>query len=90
MSALKAVQPFTQRRARVAEGEQQTGDTYGPWLSAQSAAKFLDFSDCREPVEAFRAWAKRHGVCAAHRGSKLIYAKADLLRAIGASARKVS
>ena len=55
---------------------------FGPFLNAESAARFLDFSDCREPVEAFRAWAKRKGICAGHRGSKLVYAKADLLRAV--------
>lgn len=56
----------------------------GPWLRADSAARFLDFHG-KTPVEAFRMWAKRHGVVTAHIGSRVLYAKTDLLRAIGAT-----
>lgn len=53
------------------------------WMTAQSAAKYLDFSG-KDPVDAFRVWAKRHGVPTAHRGSRLLYHRTDLDRAIGA------
>jgi len=77
----QAVRPDAQQHAGVLNGTHQAGE-FGPFLNAESAARFLDFSDCKEPVEAFRAWAKRKGIVAGHRGSKLVYAKADLLRAV--------
>lgn len=54
------------------------------WLSAQEAADYL-----RSPsVRALYMWAKRHGVIARHRGSRLLFARQDLDRAIGVVARK--
>ncbi len=58
-------------------------DFAGPWLRADSAARFLDFHG-KHPVEAFRMWARRHGIQTAHVGTRVLYAKADLLREIGA------
>jgi hypothetical protein len=55
----------------------------GPWFSAATAAAFLDIQG-KEPAEAFRVWAKRHGVPTARRGSRVLYHRADVLRAIGA------
>jgi hypothetical protein len=54
------------------------------WMSAATAATFLDMTTCREPAEAFRVWAKRHGVPTARRGSRVLYHRTDILRAIGA------
>lgn len=59
------------------------------WMTAQTAAAYLDFRG-KDPVEAFRVWAKRHGVATARRGSRPLYLKADLLRAIGAAHRKIA
>lgn len=56
------------------------------WMNAATAAKYLDI-DCREPAEAFRVWAKRHGVPTARRGSRVLYHRDDILRAIGAGHR---
>jgi hypothetical protein len=53
------------------------------WMNATTAAAFLDIA-CREPAEAFRVWAKRHGVPTARRGSRVLYHRDDILRAIGA------
>ena len=37
--------------------------SFGPWLTAESAAKYLDFTaECKNPREAFRRFAKRHGI----------------------------
>lgn len=58
------------------------------WMNAQTAATYLDFTG-KDPAEAFRVWAKRHGVPSARRGSRVLYARADLDRAIGAPKRKV-
>ncbi len=58
------------------------------WMTAATAAKFLDMTACREPAEAFRVWAKRHGVPTARRGSRVLYHRDDILRAIGAAHRK--
>lgn len=55
------------------------------WMNATTAAAYLDMTACREPAEAFRVWAKRHGVPTARRGSRVLYARADIDRAIGAS-----
>lgn len=52
------------------------------WMNAATAAQYLDMA-CREPAEAFRVWAKRHGVPTARRGSRVLYARADIDRAIG-------
>jgi hypothetical protein len=60
---------------------------FGPWLTAESAARYLDFTG-KTPAATFRAWAKRHGIHTAHRGSRVLYAKVDLLRAIGADNRR--
>jgi hypothetical protein len=54
------------------------------WMTAQTAAKYLDFTG-KDPAEAFRVWAKRHGVPTARRGSRVLYHRSDLLRAIGAA-----
>jgi len=56
------------------------------WMNADTAAKYLDIT-CREPAEAFRVWAKRHGVPTARRGSRVLYHRDDILRAIGAGHR---
>jgi hypothetical protein len=55
------------------------------WMNAKTAADYLDYSDCREPAEAFRVWAKRHGVPTARRGSRVLYDRKDIDRAIGAA-----
>lgn len=53
------------------------------WMSAATAAKYLDIQ-AKEPAEAFRVWAKRHGVPTARRGSRVLYHRTDIDRAIGA------
>lgn len=65
-------------------------DTFGPWLNAASAARYLDFSDCRDPVNAFRKWARRVDppLSVAHRGDRPLYFRADLDRAINAQFAK--
>lgn len=57
------------------------------WMTAQTAATYLDFHG-KDPVDALRAWAKRHGVPTSRRGSRILYARADLDRAIGTAHRK--
>jgi hypothetical protein len=79
---LQAVTPQSEQRTGALDAADQIEESFGPFLNAESAARFLDFSDCKEPVEAFRAWAKRKGIVAGHRGTKLVYAKADLVRAV--------
>lgn len=54
------------------------------WMNAQTAAAYLDIQ-CKEPGEAFRVWAKRHGVPTARYGSRVRYLKRDIDRAIGAA-----
>jgi hypothetical protein len=53
------------------------------WMNATTAAAYLDIQ-CKEPAEAFRVWAKRHGVPTARRGSRVLYQRRDIDRAIGA------
>jgi len=54
------------------------------WMNAKTAAAYLDMTDCKEPDEAFRVWAKRHGVPTARRGKRVLYQRRDIDRAIGA------
>ncbi len=56
------------------------------WMTAKTAAAYLDFEG-KDPAEAFRVWAKRHGVPTSRRGSRVLYHRTDLLRAIGADHR---
>lgn len=56
---------------------------FGVWLTAHSAARYLDFSHCADPVDAFRRFAKRAGLVArGRRGDVPLYARADLDKAI--------
>ena len=55
------------------------------WMNAKTAAAYLDMTDCKEPDEAFRVWAKRHGIPTARRGARVLYARTDIDRAIGAA-----
>lgn len=52
----------------------QRGLPKGPWFSAASAAIFYDF---RTP-NAFRVWARRHGLVTAHFGGCARYSRADI------------
>jgi hypothetical protein len=54
------------------------------WMNAKTAAAYLDIQG-KEPAEAFRVWAKRHGVPTARRGSRVLYHRTDVDRAIGAA-----
>lgn len=85
----KAIAPELEHASGPLDRAGQPEKQYGPFLNAETAAEFLDYSNCRKPVEAFRAWAKRKGIKAGHRGATLVYAKADLLRAVFGS-RKAS
>lgn len=62
-------------------------DVFGPWLNAESAAAYLDFSNCKDPVGAFRKWVRRVDppLSIAHRGDVPLYYRDDLDRAINAS-----
>jgi hypothetical protein len=59
-------------------------------MTAETAAAYLDFSTCKDPVGAFRRWAKHAGLVRAHRGDVPLNARADLDRAINASPRRRS
>lgn len=85
--ALQASEARVIEPARALDSADQSSEFSGPWLRADSAARFLDFHG-KEPVEAFRVWARRRGIATAHIGTRVLYAKADLLRAIGATVRR--
>ncbi len=81
-----------QRRERAAHRREQTltvvgGPEFGPWLTAETAARFLDYPRTKAGVKAFRKWAARAGVPTAHRGRRVLYGRQDLLQAIGAARR---
>jgi hypothetical protein len=59
---------------------------YGPWLTAESAAEYLDFRGV-DPVNAFRKFARRQGIACAYRGDRPLYRRSDLDKAIGAAHR---
>ncbi len=61
-----------------------TDDVAFPWMTAETGATYLDFTG-KDRVDAFRLWAKRAGVPTARRGRRVLYHRADLLRAIGAA-----
>lgn len=60
---------------------------YGPWLTAESAAEYLDFHG-KDPVHAFRQFARRKGIPCAYRGDRPLYRRTDLDKAIGAAHRR--
>ncbi len=63
-----------------------TAREYGPWLTAESAAAYLDFRG-KYPVDAFRKFARRQGIACAYRGDRPLYRRTDLEKAIGAAHR---
>ena len=54
------------------------------WLTSQSLAEYLDFKG-RMALKNAREWARRAGVCCAHRGRTVLYLRKDVDRAIGAA-----
>ena len=56
-----------------------------PWLSLVELAVYiraLKASDGAPSPDAARKWARRHGVMAAHRGRRLLFARADVDEAL--------
>jgi len=51
---------------------------HGPWLSSLDGARYLR----RPSRDAFRKWARRHGVVAVSSGGRMLYAKADVDRVL--------
>lgn len=61
----------------------KTGRQFGVWLTAESAAEYLDFGGCKHPVRAFRAWADRQeGLRKRYRGDVPLWSRAELDSAI--------
>lgn len=57
-----------------AERNQTIGSRCSPYLTVAEAARFLRFdSDCKDPENAFRKWARRWGVPALRRGRVLLF-----------------
>lgn len=54
-----------------------------PWMSTAEAAEYLR----RPSAEALRKFLKRHGIATARVGRRVLVARADLDRAIGAAHR---
>jgi hypothetical protein len=55
----------------------------GVWMTAATAAEYLDFSNCKDPVDAFRRWAKRVNLVArGRRGDVPLYMRRDLDAAV--------
>lgn len=53
------------------------------WMTAQTAAAYLDFSHCKDPKEAFRKFGAAVGlVPRARRGRIPLWARRDLDRAV--------
>lgn len=55
-------------------------EDFGVWMSSDAAARYLDFPS----YKSFWEWQKRHGLASCRRGRRMLFAKADLDRAIGA------
>lgn len=84
MSRFKAVQSLAQadhHRDQITERD----PFRGPWFSSATACAYLD----SPTPDAFRKWAQRHGIQFRYRGRRVLVAKADLDRAIGAGPRVV-
>ena len=55
------------------------------YLDARAAAAFVGYdveADARHAVCAFYAFVRRHGVPTLHRGRRLLFRRADLVRAV--------
>lgn len=66
-----------------------TPRAFGVWLTAEHAAEYLDYGTDAKAVRAFREYARRHRIPTAHRGRRVLFARADLDRAIGAAHRRL-
>lgn len=66
-----------------------TERTFGPWLTAESAADYLDFGTTPQAVKNFREFARRRKdrLIPRHRGRTVLFARADLDRVIGETRR---
>lgn len=64
----------------------EAAPVFGVWLTAQSAAEYLDFSRCADPVRAFRKWLARlpadRRVVPGYRGDVPVYMRTDLDHAV--------
>lgn len=79
MSRLQPIQPFAEADTDRDQPVRQPSGFASVWLSAAEAAAYLRCPS----VRAFYMWRKRHGIEARHRGARLLFARADLDRAIG-------
>lgn len=53
------------------------------WMNATTAARYLDFSNCKNPRVAFACYAKKRGIVArGRRGDVPLFHRADLDRAV--------
>jgi len=60
-----------------------------PWMTAATAARYLDFAECQDPVAAFRAWAKRTpDLTCGHRGDVPLWHRDDLDAAVAPNRRR--
>lgn len=81
-SAPELIQRGIEARGVVGHGLKERRD-FGVWLTAESAAEYLDFSRCQHPARAFMAWARRtRGLVCGYRGDVPIWERADLDRAV--------
>lgn len=58
----------------------------GRWLTAASAAEYLDFTHCKNPTQAFRMFARRAKLVPGRRGDVPVYHTLDLDLAVDPNA----
>lgn len=76
--AAHAADGVPQQRGVVLHALQQPRQ-FGVWLTAESAAEYLDFTHCQHPVRAFHAWASRQpSLRKRYRGDVPLWSRVEL------------
>lgn len=77
-AAAHAADAVAEQRGVTLDARQQPRQ-FGVWLTAESAAEYLDFTGCKHPARAFRAWADRQeGLRKRYRGDVPLWSRSEL------------
>lgn len=83
MTRLDRIHAVTQTAAHVDEAHQQRQQVQGPWLTSIEACEYLRYTGKARLISLYR-FLKTNGVATARRGGRLLVARRDLEKAIGA------
>lgn len=80
---LQRIEPRTERDADRDQIGHESKQLQSPWLNSREACVYLRYSG-KAPLVSLYRFIKAHGIATARRGGRLLIARRDLERAIGA------